>query len=118
MQPPVGVPAKGGPLMLALVTRPEGAKVMTTLAVPEGSPSLRHEEAWEALAVSAAVAAAGSKSPAGPLGVGGSGSRGLGSTFPTVGSASALGAGAWGSLLGASVAFGSGFVSDGAEACG
>ena len=45
MQPPVGVPANGGPCRFALVTRPEGANVMFTVAVPEGSPSLRHEDA-------------------------------------------------------------------------
>src|SRR5688500_13906720 len=68
IQPPVGVPAKGGPLILALVTRPEGANVMTTLATPDGSPSLRHEEAWAALALRAAEAAARSKGPAGSAG--------------------------------------------------
>ena len=45
MQPPVCVPAKGGPLMLALVTRPDGAKVTTTVAVPGGSPSFRQLDA-------------------------------------------------------------------------
>src|SRR5688572_2716122 len=72
MQPPVGVPAKGGPLMLAVVTRPDGANVTTTLATPEGSPSLRQAEACPALAVSAAVAAALSKGPAGSAGALGS----------------------------------------------
>src|SRR5437868_4799200 len=62
MQPPVAVPAKGGPLTLALVTRPDGANVMTTLATPEGSPSFLQAEAWAAPAVRAALAvgAAGS----------------------------------------------------------
>ena len=52
MHPPVAVPAKGGPLTLALVTRPEGAKVMTTTAAPLGSPSFRHAEACPAAAFS------------------------------------------------------------------
>src|SRR6476659_6551799 len=73
MQPPVGVPAKGGPEMLALVTRPEGANVMTTLATPEGSPSLRQAEACAALLLRAAAAAARSKGPAGSPGVVGAG---------------------------------------------
>src|SRR4051812_14346374 len=38
---------------------------MTTLATPEGSPSLRQAEAWAAPAVSAAAAAARSNGPAG-----------------------------------------------------
>ena len=36
MHPPTGVPAKGGPLTVATVTRPEGAKVMETEAFPLG----------------------------------------------------------------------------------
>ena len=35
-QPPTEVPAKGGPLTLAVVTRPLGAKVIWTLPVPVG----------------------------------------------------------------------------------
>jgi hypothetical protein len=57
MQPPVGVPAKGGPDRLALVTRPDGANVTNTTAVPLGSAPRRHDEAAEAAAVSAARAA-------------------------------------------------------------
>ena len=37
-QPPVGVPAKGPPWTVALVTRPLGAKVTWTLPVPVGPP--------------------------------------------------------------------------------
>ena len=57
MQPPVGVPAKGGPDRLALVTRPDGANVTNTTAVPLGSAPRRQDEAAEAAAVSAARAA-------------------------------------------------------------
>src|SRR5262249_53070646 len=100
MQPPVGVPANGGPLMFALVTRPDGAKVMTTLATPEGSPSFLQPEAAVAAVVSAAAAAARSNGPAGsPLSTGGGGA----------------GAGSFGSSFGA-VAAGSGLVSAGALA--
>jgi hypothetical protein len=45
IQPPVAVPAKGGPLTFALVIRPEGAKVTTTAALPVGSPSFLQAEA-------------------------------------------------------------------------
>ena len=45
MQPPVGVPANGGPAMVALVTRPDGENVMVTAATPLGSPGLRQLEA-------------------------------------------------------------------------
>src|SRR5688572_6233934 len=84
MQPPVGVPAKGGPLMFALVTRPDGANVTTTLATPEGSPSLRQAEACAALEVNATAAAERSKGPDGSA----AGSRagvgsGFGSSFAT-----------------------------------
>src|SRR5689334_7910136 len=68
MQPPVAVPANGGPLSLAAVTRPEGANVTVTLATPEGSPSLRHAEACAAALASALAAAARSKSA--PTGAG------------------------------------------------
>lgn len=71
MQPPVAVPAKGGPLMLALVTRPEGAKVTVTLAVPDGSPDFLQVEACEAADESAEAAAARSNGPTGPVGFGG-----------------------------------------------
>ena len=57
MQPPVGVPAKGGPDRLALVTRPEGANVTNTTAVPLGSAPRRQDDAAEAAAVSAEMAA-------------------------------------------------------------
>src|SRR5688500_19047262 len=96
MQPPVGVPAKGGPLILALVTRPEGANVTTTLATPDGSPSLRQAEACPALAVSGCVAAGLSKGPAGSAGgVGSAAASGFGSSGATAGAAgSALGSAA------------------------
>lgn len=84
MQPPVGVPAKGGPLTLALVTRPEGAKVMTTVAVPEGSSPLRQLEAWLACVVSALIAACRSKpAPTGARGADGRGVTGGGRTGST-----------------------------------
>src|SRR5258706_367543 len=77
MQPPVGVPAKGGPLTLALVTRPDGANVMTTLATPDGSPSFLQPEAAAAPAVSAAAAGAsgGAAAGAGAAGRGASAGR-------------------------------------------
>lgn len=34
MQLPVGVPRKGGPPIVAVVTRPDGAKVTVTIATP------------------------------------------------------------------------------------
>src|SRR5512132_4093488 len=58
MQPPVAVPANGGPFTIALVTRPDGANVTTTIAVPLGSPSLRHDAAACEAAVASAVVAA------------------------------------------------------------
>ena len=63
MQPPVAVPAKGGPLTLALVARPEGAKVTTTTARPLGSPGRRQPEACAAALPSADRAAAVLKGP-------------------------------------------------------
>ena len=39
MQPPARVPEKSPPARTELVTRPDGAKVTITLAVPAGSPS-------------------------------------------------------------------------------
>src|SRR4051812_14644448 len=93
MQPPVAVPANGGPLTLALVTRPDGANVMTTLATPEGSPSFLQAAAWAAPAVRAAAAAARSKGPAGSVGPAGAelgfGSLSFGSSF-AIGSLSGL----------------------------
>src|SRR5882724_8008741 len=68
MQPPVAVPANGGPWMVALVTRPEGAKVMVRVALPEGSPSLRKEEACAAALFSALTAALRSNSVPGAAG--------------------------------------------------
>src|SRR4051812_19887973 len=70
MQPPVAVPAKGGPESVALVTRPDGANVTVTLAVPLGSPSLRQLEASLAAALSAPTAAARSNSTPGSAGAG------------------------------------------------
>src|SRR5436190_240593 len=61
MQPPVGVAWKGGPEMLAVVTRPVCEKVMVTTATPLGSPSLRQPEACAAEASSAERAEATSK---------------------------------------------------------
>ncbi len=37
MQLPVSVPAKGGPEIVAVVTRPEGENVIVTVAEPLGS---------------------------------------------------------------------------------
>lgn len=45
MQPPVAVPANGGPFTLAMVTLPLGAKVTETWALPLGSPSFLHAAA-------------------------------------------------------------------------
>ena len=45
MQPPVGVPANGGPEIVAVVTLPDGENVMVTAATPVGSPGLRQPEA-------------------------------------------------------------------------
>src|SRR5450432_1658514 len=93
MQPPVGVPAKGGPWMAALVTRPEGAKVIVRVAVPEGSPSLRHAAASEAAALSAAIAAERSKSVPGSAGSGlGADATGFSTTAGFSSAASAFGA--------------------------
>src|SRR5688500_14942023 len=96
MQPPVAVPANGGPPMLALVTRPDGANVTTTLATPEGSPSLRQEEACAAPLFSAAAARARSKGPEGSSGGAGAGEGSvltMGSAgFSSAGRASASGA--------------------------
>src|SRR5690606_4930675 len=65
MQPPVGVPANGGPATTADVTRPEGAKVTTTRAVPAGSPALRQAAARPPATCTALVAAARSKGASG-----------------------------------------------------
>jgi len=70
MQPPVAVPENGGPWLCALVTRPEGANVIVKLAVPEGSPCLRQEDAWAATLASALRAASGSKAVSGAAGGG------------------------------------------------
>src|SRR5262245_14074067 len=63
MQPPVAVPAKGGPSTRARVARPALEKVTFTTATPDGSPSLRQPAADDAAAPSAALAAALSNSP-------------------------------------------------------
>ena len=99
MQPPVAVPANGGPPRLALVTRPEGANVMTTLAVPEGSPSLRQVDAALAADVREAAAAARSNGPAGS-----EGSLGFGSSFG-VGRAGSGGDSTFGLVAGSSAGF-------------
>ncbi|MBN1605812.1 MAG: hypothetical protein JW940_04225 [Polyangiaceae bacterium] len=57
MQPPARVPAKSPPASTELVTRPDGANVTMTLAVPAGSPSLRQEDAEAAARLRAARAA-------------------------------------------------------------
>ncbi len=64
IQLPVGVPAKGGPLTVARVARPEFTKVTLTRADPTGSPSRLHDTAVAAAAPMAVRAAAGSN--AGP----------------------------------------------------
>ena len=46
MQPPVGVPANGGPETVELVTRPLGAKVTDTRACPDGSLLRRQPDAF------------------------------------------------------------------------
>ena len=63
MQLPVEVPANGAPLTVALVTRPDGANVIVTVAVPDGSPNFRQRVASPAAFVSAADAAARSNAP-------------------------------------------------------
>ena len=63
MQPPVAVPANGGPPTTALVTRPDGANVTVTDAIPEGSPDFRHADASPAICVRAFTAALLSKGP-------------------------------------------------------
>ena len=57
-QPPTEVPAKGGPLTLAVVTRPLLANVIATLPLPVGPPSFLQLPAEFAAAVSAETAAA------------------------------------------------------------
>src|SRR5687768_11324831 len=49
MQLPVSVPANGGPLITAAVTRPVGAKLTTARATPLGSVPRRQVEAARAL---------------------------------------------------------------------
>ena len=68
MQPPVAVPAKGGPCTIAWVTRPEGAKVTETRATPLGSPAALHPVACPIAPPSAAFAAPWSNgAPAGAV---------------------------------------------------
>src|SRR5262245_59512680 len=62
MQPPVAVPANGGPFTTALVTRPDGEKVTVICAVPLGSPAALQPAACAVAALSAAAAAALSNS--------------------------------------------------------
>src|SRR5262245_47297834 len=58
MQPPVGVPWKGGLTTFAEVTRPDGAKVMLTLAPPLGSSGCLQAAAAAAAMARAVLAAA------------------------------------------------------------
>src|SRR5687767_11360591 len=76
MQPPVGVPAKGGPAMFALVTRPDGEKVMVTTATPLGSPGFLQLEACATAPASAVRAASALKGPSGAV-FGGSAGAGV-----------------------------------------
>lgn len=62
MQPPVVVPAKGLPLTVELVTRPEGAKVTLTGMLPRSSPG-RRQDAARRPAMAIATAAAGRLMP-------------------------------------------------------
>src|SRR5512147_2245410 len=96
MQPPVAVPANGGPSISARVALPAFENVTLTLATPVGSPSLRQEAAWLAAAPRAAAAAAVSKSAslvtsfgAGCGGVSALGSAGAGAA-PVLGVASGV----------------------------
>lgn len=57
MQLPTTVPWKGGPVTFDEVTRPEGAKVMLTVAPPEGPSACLHPAARPAAAASAEIAA-------------------------------------------------------------
>src|SRR3954468_19591138 len=70
MQPPVGVAWKGGPEIVAVVTRPVGENVIVTTATPLGSPPFRQLDAWSADISSALRAAAPSNGsvPTGPRG--------------------------------------------------
>jgi hypothetical protein len=63
IHPPARVPEKIPPARTELVTRPDGAKVTMTLAVPAGSPSWRQEDAEAAARLRAARAALASKDP-------------------------------------------------------
>ena len=83
MQLPVSVPAKGGPEICAWVTRPDGEKVMVTVATPLGSEDLRQVLACVVVIASAWFAASASKASKG----GGAGSRGAAasSTFKEAG---------------------------------
>ena len=58
MQPPARVPVKRAPVTTALITRPDGAKVTITRALPAGSPSRRQPDAEAAAEERAALAAA------------------------------------------------------------
>src|SRR3954471_10164889 len=57
MQPPTGVPAKGGPSTVAEVTLPLGAKQTLTLPLPVGPSGFLQPFAAPAAAPSAALAA-------------------------------------------------------------
>jgi hypothetical protein len=63
MHPPVAVPANGGPVTSAWVTRPDGANVTETFATPLGSPADLQPLAWPIAPPSAAAAADRSNSP-------------------------------------------------------
>lgn len=91
MHPPVGVPAKGGPLISAEVTRPEGAKVTLTRAVPEGSSGARHPDAAPAAELRALLASLLLNSR--PLGAGGWVAVGVAAGAAAVAAGGAVGAG-------------------------
>lgn len=61
MQAPLEVPEKGGSLTVALAALPLGSKVTMTVALPVGPPFSRHLAVSKAAALSAALAASGSK---------------------------------------------------------
>lgn len=63
IQPPVAVPANGGPSTNAWVDLPLFVNVTVTRAMPEGSPGWRHEDALLAAKASALAAAVESNGP-------------------------------------------------------
>lgn len=63
MHPPTGVPANGGPSIVAVVTRPVGANVIDTRALPVGPSGRLHARMEPFAAAIAEDAAALSKAP-------------------------------------------------------